>query len=429
MRPTPARSFQPRHFVTVLAALLALSAAPAWSQNREAIRIVGSSTVFPFSTAVAEQFGAKTDFATPVVESTGTGGGMKLFCAGLGLEHPDITNASRRVKVSELKDCFANGVDQVVEIQIGFDGVVLANAEEAPTISLSKEKLFLALARRVPVERDGVCTLAANPYETWFDIDPALPPYPIEVFGPPTTSGTRDAFVEIAMEGGARRLPCLAALEDLAPADGETADAYVARAEALLPGLTRGDVVAQGPQGMVLLEGEDIFVRIAHTLRDDGRWIDAGENDNAIVNTLVNAPTALGVFGFSFLDQNEDRLKGAAIDGVLPSFQTIESADYTVSRSLFIYLKKGHVNAVPGLQEFVQEFTSDAAWAMFGYLSEKGLITMAPDQQAVYARTAEELPILTLDADDTFIVVAHTPDEEAVADPTIADAPETPDLP
>ncbi len=375
--------------------------AAAHAQSRDTIRIVGSSTVFPFSTAVAEQFGAKTEFPTPVVESTGTGGGMKLFCDGLGLEHPDVTNASRRIKPSEFERCLARGVTEIVEIKIGYDGIVFANAEEAPDFALTKEQIYLALARQVPMAGDD-CTLIDNPYEAWSDIDPSLPPFPIEVFGPPTTSGTRDAFLEIAMEGGAERLPCLAQLAALTPEAGETAAAYLARVQEAAPSFTRDDVTA----GDALVAGADLFRRIAHTLRDDGAWIDAGENDNAIVNTLVKTPTAMGVFGFSFLDQNEDRLKGAVVDGSAPTFASIEAGDYTVSRSMYFYIKRAHVDVVPGLVEYAQEFTSDAAWGTFGYLGEKGLIPLSGEEQAFYAAVARDLQLLSRDAAGAFQILA-----------------------
>ncbi len=388
-----------RGLTAVLAGLCVSAAAHA--QTRDTIRIVGSSTVFPFSTAVAEQFGAKTDFPTPIVESTGTGGGMKLFCEGLGLEHPDVTNASRRIKASEFERCLARGVTDIVEIKIGYDGIVFANAEEAPDFALTKEQVYLALARRVPAAGDD-CALIDNPHAAWADMDPSLPPFPIEVFGPPTTSGTRDAFLEIAMEGGAERLPCLAQLKALSPEEGETAEAYVARVQAVVPTFTREDVTA----GDALVTGKDLFRRVAHTLRDDGAWIDAGENDNAIVNTLVKTPTAMGVFGFSFLDQNEDRLKGAVVDGFSPSFSTIEAGDYTVSRSMYFYIKRAHVDVVPGLSEYAEEFTSDSAWGMFGYLGEKGLIPLSDDEQVFYARVAQDLRLLSRDDTGAFRILA-----------------------
>ncbi|NNL85478.1 MAG: phosphate ABC transporter substrate-binding protein, partial [Myxococcales bacterium] len=253
------------------AAIFALHADASWA--REEIRIVGSSTVFPFSTAVAERFGRKTSFKTPIVESTGSGGGLKLFCSGTGVSTPDITNSSRRIKASEVELCAANGVDDIIEIRIGFDGIVLANAKSAGRLQLTKEQIFRALAKDLPVNGE----LAANPHKTWRDIDASLPAQRIEVLGPPPTSGTRDAFVELAMEGGAKAIPMLAALRE---------------------------------------KDKKAFKAVAHAIREDGAYVEAGENDNLIVQKLEANPKALGIFGFSFLDQNADRLRGSRVGGV-----------------------------------------------------------------------------------------------------------------
>lgn len=339
----------------VAIALLA-SAAAYGIQQREQIRIVGSSTVFPFSTAVAESFGAKTQFATPVVESTGSGGGFRLFCAGVGSEHPDIVNSSRRMHASEFERCQNNGVREITEVRIGFDGIVLGSAsEEAEELDLSLTQLWLALAAEVPA--DETCSeFVANPNERWSDIDPALPRQRIEVFGPPPTSGTRDAFVELGMQAGARGIDCMAALDE--------AD-------------------------------HDRFETLAGRIREDGRWIDAGENDNAIVQTLVNTPDAFGVFGYSFLDQNYDRLYGVLINGVVPEFEAISDGTYPVSRSLFFYVKNQHAAIVPGLADYVAEFTSDAAWGEFGYLTDRGLIPLSDGDRMDIARQAQSLEAMT----------------------------------
>ncbi len=305
--------------------------APALAEARDQIRIVGSSTVFPFSTTVAENFGRSTSFKTPVVESTGSGGGMKLFCAGVGTEHPDITNASRHMKKSEFETCTKNGIT-VTEVKIGYDGIVLANAKSAPQFTLTKKQIFLALAKQVPV--DG--KLVANPYTNWNQIDSALPNEPIEVLGPPPTSGTRDAFVELVMEEAAGEFPEIKALDKAA------------------------------------------FKQVAHAMREDGAFIEAGENDNLIVQKLEANPVALGIFGFSFLDQNADKLHGSIVEGVAPEFENIASGDYGVSRSLFFYVKQEHVGTIPGIKEYVAEFTSEKAWGEDGYLVEKGLIPL-PD--------------------------------------------------
>ncbi len=338
--------------IFALAMLTSFSIANA-AEARDEIRIVGSSTVFPFSTAVAEQFGKSTRFPTPIVESTGSGGGMKLFCAGVGLEHPDITNASRRIKKSEFDLCTQNGVT-ITEVKIGFDGIVLANAKSGKTFDLSKKQIFMALAAKIPT--DDQCTLVDNPNKKWSDVDSSLPNNKIEVLGPPPTSGTRDAFVEIAMEGGAKKIACLAALK-------------------------KSDKKA--------------FKAIAHGIREDGAFVEAGENDNLIVQKLEANKKAVGIFGFSFLDQNADKIKGAKVGGVSPTFENIAAGDYGISRSLYFYVKKEHVGAVPGIAEFVVEFTNDATWGEDGYLTDKGLIPLPASDRAAGANAARGLVSLS----------------------------------
>jgi phosphate transport system substrate-binding protein len=344
--------------VLTLAGLAALGAlgAPALAQSlRDQIRITGSSTVFPFTTTVAERFASKTSFRAPIVESTGTGGGLKQFCAGVGAEHPDIANASRRIKRSEFDDCIANGVDGVIEMPIGFDGIVLANAKRARRLTLTRREIFEAVAARLPASDDD-CTLAPNAHVLWSDVNPDLPAIAIEVYGPPPTSGTRDAFVEVGLEAGARDYACLAAIE-------------------------AGDA--------------DAFRAIAHTVREDGAWIDSGENDNAIVATLENTPTAIGVFGFSFLDQNADRIQGAVVEGHAPTFEEIAAGNYPISRSLYIYIKSQHIGVVPGIAEFLVEFSSEDAAGDFGYLAEKGLIPLPEDRRAEVAASVAAFEVMT----------------------------------
>lgn len=338
-----------RSLVLALAAGIVVGGA---AEARDQIRIVGSSTVFPFSAAVAEQFGKTTTFKTPVVESTGSGGGMKLFCAGVGEGHPDIANASRRIKASEFEKCSQNGIG-ITEVKVGFDGIVLANSKKGPKLNLTLEQIWLALAKEVPV--DG--KLAANPYRTWSDIDSSLPNTKIEVLGPPPTSGTRDAFVELAMEGGAKMVKMLA---DLRKADKKA------------------------------------FSRIAHAIREDGAFIDAGENDNLIVQKLVANPSAVGVFGFSFLDQNADKIQGATVGGVQPEFENIAGGEYKISRSLFFYVKQQHVGVIPGIEEFVREFTSERAWGPDGYLIDKGLIPLPDADRRNVAQQAQALSPLSM---------------------------------
>lgn len=329
--------------VAALAMAGALVAAPA--QARDQIQVVGSSTVFPFTTAVAERFGQQSDFATPVVESTGTGGGMRLFCAGVGADTPDFTNASRGMKASELESCTANGVTPV-EMRVGFDGIVIADAIDGPTLNLSRAQLFLALAKQIPGD-DG--TLMENPNMNWSDIDPGLPNAGIEVLGPPPTSGTRDAFLELVMEPGCEE----------AGFNGDTCEA------------------------------------IFEEMREDGSYVDAGENDNLIVQRLQANPDAVGIFGFSFLDQNADVIKGAEIDGVAPTFDNIASGDYPVSRSLYVYVKAEHVGVIAGMEEFIAEYTSEAAWGDEGYLAERGLIPLPADARATAAQEAQSLTPFT----------------------------------
>lgn len=332
------------------AAALALAlAAPAAA--REQIRIVGSSTVFPFSTAVAEQFGRSTRFPTPVVESTGSGGGLKLFCAGVGKNHPDITNSSRRIKRSEVARCEKNGVEEIIEVRVGYDGIVIASSRKGVRYPLTLEWIFRALAKQVPVKGK----LVDNLYRRWSDIHASLPQEKIEVLGPPPTSGTRDAFVELAMEGGAKAIPMLAKLRK---------------------------------------EDENRFKTIAHAIREDGAYIEAGENDNLIVQKLEANRKALGIFGFSFLDQNADRLQGNPVESVAPSFENIASGDYGVSRSLYFYVKKAHIGVVPGILQFVAEFTSEAAAGDEGYLADKGLIPLpAKERRAVREAAKKQTPL------------------------------------
>ncbi|MBL6951166.1 MAG: PstS family phosphate ABC transporter substrate-binding protein [Alphaproteobacteria bacterium] len=333
--------------ILLLAALTAVMATNA-ATARDQIRVVGSSTVFPFATAVAERFGKTSSFKTPVVESTGSGGGLKLFCAGLGAEHPDITNASRRIKQSEVARCAKNGVGDIVEVKIGYDGIVLANSRAAGPMSINLKQLFLALAKQVPVDGE----LVANPYKTWHDIDASLPMSKIEVLGPPPTSGTRDAFVEVAMESGAKTFPMLKALRKT---------------------------------------DKKHFKAVAHTLREDGAFIEAGENDNLIVQKLETNPAAFGIFGFSFLDQNVDKLQGSRVNGMAPAFEAIAAGKYPISRSLYFYVKKAHVGTIPGLHDYVAEFTSEKSWGPDGYLADKGLI---PLQDADRAKVRAQAAVL-----------------------------------
>jgi phosphate transport system substrate-binding protein len=335
-------------------AVLAAVGLVGTAQARDQIRIVGSSTVYPFSTVVAEQFGKTSSFKTPIVESTGSGGGLKLFCGGVGERHPDIANASRRIKKSEADLCAKNGVTDVVEAKIGFDGIVMANSKTAPTYRLTLRDVYLGLAKNVPTNAGGT---VPNPYTTWNQVNPGLPATRIEVLGPPPTSGTRDAFVELAMEGGCKTF---AWVKDL---KGKDKAAYKA---------------------------------LCHTIREDGAFIEAGENDNLIVHKLAANPDALGIFGFSFLDQNIDKVQGSPINGHAPTFENIARGAYSISRPLFFYVKKAHVGRIPGIREFVAEFTDDKAWGEDGYLSDKGLIPLPKEERALWQKKVRALVNLVM---------------------------------
>ncbi|MFL2799018.1 MAG: substrate-binding domain-containing protein [Paracoccaceae bacterium] len=322
-------------------AAIALTALPAIA--RDQINIVGSSTVFPFSTTVAERFGKSTEFKTPVVESTGSGGGMKLFCAGVGESTPDITNASRRIKSSEAEKCAANGITPI-EAKIGFDGIVLANSRASGRMEVTRQQIFLALAKDIP---NSAGELIPNPYSMWSEIDSSLPAVKIEVLGPPPTSGTRDAFAELALEGGCKTFESIAALK------GTDKSAYKT---------------------------------VCHTVREDGAYIEAGENDNLIVQKLQTNPSAFGVFGYSFLEQNSDTMQGSIVGGVEPEFEEIASGNYPIARSLFFYVKKEHIGVIPGITEFMKEFTREDTWGEDGYLVDKGLIPLDEGTRKEWAK-------------------------------------------
>jgi phosphate transport system substrate-binding protein len=336
--------------IFTIAALAIGSSAAVSAAGRDYISIVGSSTVYPFATVVAEKFG-KTSGKTPKVESTGSGGGMKLFCAGVGVEHPDISNASRRIKKSEFEKCQKNGVTDIIEVKIGYDGIVMANSKQAKQLKMSRKDIYLALAKDIP-DPSGAEKLVPNPYKTWKDVNKDLPATKIEVLGPPPTSGTRDAFVELAMEGGCKKFEWIKALKK---------------------------------------KDKKQYKSICHTIREDGHFIEAGENDNLIVQKLEANPDAVGVFGFSFLDQNSDKVQGSLIDGKSPTFEAIADGSYPVSRPLYFYVKKAHIGVIPGIKEFLAEFTSDKAWGDEGYLTDKGLIPMPKEERGKFANDVKSL--------------------------------------
>jgi phosphate transport system substrate-binding protein len=321
----------------VISSALFGSAAMAQS-GRDYITVVGSSTVYPFTTTVAEQFGKAGKFKTPKVESTGTGGGIKLFCGGVGVQHPDVANASRAIKATEMEACTKAGVKEVVEIKVGYDGIVVASSNKGKAYKLTRRDIYLALAKQIP-DPANPTTLIANPNKTWDQVNKALPADKIEVLGPPPTSGTRDAFVELVMESGCSTFAWIKSLKDV---------------------------------------DEARFKRVCDPVREDGAYVEAGENDNLIVQKLEANPKALGIFGYSFLEENISQLQGATVDGVAPTFDNIASSKYPVSRPLFIYVKKAHLGVIPGLREFVTEYVSDRSMGGDGYLADKGLVPMSP---------------------------------------------------
>ena len=304
---------------------------------REQINIVGSSTIYPFATVVAEHFGKKSSFKTPKIESTGSGGGFKLFCEGLGPRTPDVTNASRRIKQNEIDKCHKNGVTEIIETQFGYDGIVFANTKSTKPLTVSLQQIYLALAKDVP-NPDGSETFIPNPYMMWSDIDASLAKVKIEVMGPPPTSGTRDAFVELAMEGGCEKFIWLKAIKKKDPS---------------------------------------VYKSRCHTIREDGHYIETGENDNLIVQKLKANPNTFGIFGYSFLDQNLDSVQSAKINGVPASFDAIVDGSYPISRTLYFYTKKAHINVIPGIKEYLSEFMAEDTAGEDGYLIDKGMLPLS----------------------------------------------------
>ena len=315
---------------------------------RQQIRIVGSSTVYPFTVAVAERFAqANPDFGAPIVESTGTGGGMNLFCNGVGAGHPDVTNASRRIKASELEQCNNNGVRQVIEVPVGIDGLALIESAQRPTG-------FRLTAR------DVYAALAANPFgrpqaaRTWQDVNPALPAVPIRVYGPPPTSGTRDSFAELILDKGCNSDPAMQALKE---------------------------------------SDEDRHKQVCTQIREDGAFIEAGENDNLLVQRVAENQGAIGVLGYSFMEENRDRVRGIPLGGVAPTPATISDFTYPGARKLYIYVKGEHLNAIPGLREFLTVYSQ--GWGPGGYLTQRGLIPLPDDERQAALRAVQNPRALT----------------------------------
>lgn len=335
-----------RAAVLALCTLIAPGASAA-AAPRDQVRIVGSSTAFPYAQAVAEEFSGESGFLSPVVESTGTGGGIRIFCGGVGPRTPDVTTASRRMLPSEHALCERNGVTDFTEARFGQDAVVIAQSRRAAPLDFSRAELFQALAASVEV--DGA--IVPNPYSRWSQIDPGLPDVPIRVFGPPFTSGTRDAFVSLVLEPGCRGFPSIAAL----------------------PEPRRAEVCGQ--------------------IRQDGAFVAAGESDNVIVRRLATDPVALGIFGYSQLFENADRLRAASLDGVSPTREAIASGKYGAVRPLYLYVKNAHRGVIPGLDAFLAAFVSEAAIGPEGYLADRGLIPLAPaEREALRAAVAAGAP-------------------------------------
>jgi phosphate transport system substrate-binding protein len=333
-------------FATLAAACALLAACGSQSTSRDQIRAVGSSTVYPFAKAIADSLAkSNSDFKSPIIESTGTGAGMKLFCGGVGAQHPDIVNASRRIKASEYEDCAKNNVKDIVEVQVGLDGIAFAEAKGGPGIALTPEDVYKALAAN-PFGKP-------NTYKTWKDVNPALPAEAILVYGPPSTSGTRDALKELILVKGCESDPAMKALKD---SDKEKHEDYCT------------------------------------TLRSDGAYVDTGENDNLIVQKLEANPKAVGIFGFSYLEENADRLKGLTMNGIVPTYQTISDFSYPGARPLYIYVKKDHLEAIRGLKEFVAEWAKH--WGRDGLLAKQGMVVSPDDVLAANAKTvAEFMPL------------------------------------
>ena len=339
-----------RKTIAVAAVAVAAVAMTGTAHARDQLRIVGSSTVYPFSTAVAEQFGKSGKFKTPVVESTGTGGGMRLFCSGVGEDFPDISNASRRIEPSEFENCAKNGVNGITEVVVGYDGIVFMNSKSGPDFVLTREDMYKATAKDVPVGGK----LVPNPYKNWSDVNPSLPKEPILVYGPAPNHGTRDAYVELVLDPACEKQPEIKALD---------------KAEKK---------------------------KACQAVREDGAWVEVSENYTVIQQKITSNPAALGIITFSYLDQNRDKVKAAPVDGVIATYDNIAANKYPVSRPLFFYIKKQHVAMIPGMKEYIAEFTSDKAWGKEGYLADKGLIA-SPDaqrkEQAANAKALGELKI------------------------------------
>lgn len=334
-------------FATLAAACALLSACGGGENaTRDQVRVVGSSTVFPFAKAVAASLAQNNaELKSPIIESTGSGAGMKLFCGGIGPQHPDIVNASRRMKKSEFEDCQKNGVTDIVEIKVGLDGIAFATSINGTAIDLTVEDVYKALAAR-PFGQEQTT-------RTWRDVNPALPDLPILVYGPPSTSGTRDSLKELVLVKGCESDPAMKALKDT---------------------------------------NKDQHDDICNSVRSDGAYVASGEKDNLIVQKLEANPRAIGIFGFSYLEENSDRLNGLKMNGVEPTYETVSNFSYPGARAMFIYVKAAHVNAIKGLREFVTEWTR--MWDRGGPLAKLGMVVSPDDVRAANARVAAEMTLM-----------------------------------
>jgi len=347
-----------KHHAILMAASILGLAFIGQAEARDQIRVVGSSTVYPFSSYVAEELGATTKLKTPVVESTGSGGGMKLFCAGNGMDTPDFTNASRRMKAKEFKKCQDNGVKDVTEVVVGYDGIALAQSTSAAPMNLTRKQILMAVAAEVP-NADG-SKLIPNPYRYWNEISESLPHRKITFYGPPTSSGTRDAFEDLAMKSVAKKMNVYT---NLYKADKKKNKKY----------------------------------KKYHQVRQDGVYVPSGENDNLIVQKLVKDKDALGIFGYSYLAENSDRIAAATIGGIAPSPEAVQSGSYKLSRSLYFYIKKSHINSVPGMKDYIKLFTAEKMIGDEGSCTEIGLIALPKEMRAKYRSQAANLTNLTAD--------------------------------
>ena len=347
-------------FSGLVVGLIAVAAISNVAMARDYVSVAGSSTVLPFATIVAEQIGKNPSFKTPVIESGGSSGGKKGVCDGIGTEFIDIGNASSRMKLGELLYCDENGV-KLTEIKVGYDGIVVANSKDGAPLNISKAELGLALTAKVPACAGGLqaadCTkMIDNPFKKWSEINPSLPDVAIRVYGPPTTSGTRASYAEMVNEKG-----------------------YCKKDE-----LAKAALAAAGAKA-----------KVCRAMRTDGAYIEGGEQDNLIVQKLREDSTSYGIFGFSYLDQNSDTLQGATIDGTNPTFDEIADGTYSVSRALFFYVKQAHIEVIPGLKEYMNEWTKH--WGEDGVLSDAGMIPMPDEERAAYKQAIRELPVLTPD--------------------------------